>query len=148
MRGMVGGFAAIAIGLLVLGACETQSRDVGFGGGEGFRDECRQFTSCGACTPVEGCGWCFDADGRGLCAADPDECLTPAFTWTWNETGCRVSADAAAGVLVTDDAGAAEDGGAPVTPADGGFTPLDGASLAGDAGDAAPSPFAIEAVPE
>jgi hypothetical protein len=144
---MVGGVAAIAIGLLLLGACETESSDVGFAREEGFRGGCRQFTSCGTCTPVEGCGWCFDADGQGLCAAGPDECLTPAFSWTWNETGCRVPADAAAGVVVADDAGAAEDAGAAVTPADAGVTPGDGGSLAADAGDAATSPFAFEDVP-
>jgi hypothetical protein len=145
---MVGGIAAIAISLLVLGACETESSDVGFTGGGGFRDACRQFTSCGACTPIEGCGWCFDADGQGLCASGPDECLTPAFSWTWNETGCRVPADAAAGVVVVaDDAGSPEDTGAPVTPVDGGVTPPDGGSLAGDAGDAAASPYVFDDVP-
>ena len=120
---------------------------MGFTSDYGFRDGCRQFTSCGTCTPVEGCGWCFDADGRGLCAADPNECLTPAFSWTWNETGCRVPADAGAGVVVaTEDAGSPEDAGPP-TVIDAGATPVDDGSLAGDAGDAAASPFAFEEVP-
>jgi hypothetical protein len=98
----LGGIAAIA---LVLAACETQSSDVGDPNFHPYYDACRQFTTCGTCTPVEGCGWCFDADGRGLCAASPDECLTPAFSWTWNETGCRIPADAATGTVVAEDAG-------------------------------------------
>jgi hypothetical protein len=147
MRGMIGGVAAMAIGLLVLGACETQSGE-GFEGAEGFRDGCRQFTSCGTCTPVSGCGWCFDADGKGLCAADPDECLTPAFSWTWNETGCRVPADAGAGpVVFTDDAGTPDDAGATITPVDGGVALADSGSLATDGGDASASPFAFDVVP-
>jgi hypothetical protein len=29
-----------------------------------------------------------------MCAASPDECVTPAFGWTWNPSGCRIPADA------------------------------------------------------
>jgi hypothetical protein len=29
-----------------------------------------------------------------MCAPDPDSCITPAFSWTWNPNGCRVGAEA------------------------------------------------------
>jgi hypothetical protein len=83
--------ASVAFAALVLGACEGSS-DSGNAGYGTYFDECRQFTSCGTCTPVNGCGWCFDSDGTGMCAAGPDECVTPAFSWTWNPSGCRVPA--------------------------------------------------------
>jgi hypothetical protein len=82
-------FAAVA-----LIACEGSS-DNASGAYGGYYDGCRQFTTCGTCTPVEGCGWCFNSDGTGMCASDPDECVTPAFSWTWNSTGCRVAATVA-----------------------------------------------------
>jgi|SRR5580704_1189635 hypothetical protein len=87
----------IAAAALVLGACEGDSSDSGAGYagyGDPHFDGCRQFASCGTCTPVNGCGWCFDSDGTGMCAASPDECATPVFSWTWNPDGCRVPADA------------------------------------------------------
>jgi hypothetical protein len=116
--------AAMAVGALVLGACETDSGDdhVSYGG---YYDGCRNYTSCGTCTPVNGCGWCCDADGTGLCASSPDECVTPAFSWTWNPSGCRIPADAGAVQASSDaetapqpepDAAAANDG-APVEDA-------------------------------
>ncbi len=97
--------AAVAAGALVLGACESDSGDDSVGYGGGYYDGCRSFTSCSTCTPVEGCGWCFDADGTGMCAASPDECATPAFSWTWNASGCRIPADA--GIVPGSDAGPA-----------------------------------------
>jgi hypothetical protein len=83
-------------GALVVGACNGgDDSSSSFGGYSSYGgDGCQQFTSCTACTPVPGCGWCFDSDGRGMCAASPDECATPAFSWTWNPSGCRIPADA------------------------------------------------------
>ena len=93
---------------LVLGACESDSADDGGGGcAYGYHDACHQFASCGTCTPVNGCGWCFDSNGTGICAASPDECATPAFSWTWNPSGCRVPADAGAAQVTPGDAGPA-----------------------------------------
>ncbi len=89
----------IAAAALVLGACESDSGDSNAdyaGYGDPHFDGCRQFTSCGTCTPVDGCGWCFDSNGAGMCAASPDQCATPVFSWTWNPDGCRVPADAGA----------------------------------------------------
>ena len=85
--------ASVALAALVLGACEGSS-DSGYVSYGGYSDGCRQFTSCGTCTPVNGCGWCFDSDGTGICASGPDECVTPVFSWTWNPSGCRVPASA------------------------------------------------------
>jgi hypothetical protein len=81
--------ATIAAGALVLGACESDSGDDSVGSGGGYYDPCRNYTSCSTCTPIEGCGWCFDSDGTGMCAASPDECVTPAFSWTWNPPPTR-----------------------------------------------------------
>jgi hypothetical protein len=92
---------------LVVGACGPGDEDYGsvsYGGG--YSDGCRRFASCSACTPVNGCGWCFDSDGTGICAASPDECVTPAFSWTWNPSGCRVAADAGAATPPEDAAAA------------------------------------------
>ncbi len=89
---------SVALAALVLGACESNSDD-GFAGYSAYYDGCRQFTSCGTCTPVNGCGWCFDSDGTGMCAASPDECATPVFSWTWNPSGCRVPASVGAAPL-------------------------------------------------
>jgi hypothetical protein len=130
----------MAAGALVLGACESDSGDhnVGYGG---YYDQCRNFTSCGTCTPVEGCGWCFDADGTGMCAASPDECATPAFSWTWNSSGCRVPADAGA-VRTSDDGAAPPEEDAPTAvdaapPGEDALAPAE-AGVAIDAGNAVP----------
>ena len=132
--------AALTAVAFVLGACEDDSGDGGGTYGY-YYDACRQFSSCGTCTPVEGCGWCFDSDGTGMCAASPDECATPAFSWTWNSSGCRIPADAGstqtgdAGappivtVAVPEDAGPEDDAGS----ADAGATPVDAASADGGA---------------
>ena len=79
------------LSLFVIGAC-----------GDGHRhrhkdrleDECAQLASCDVCTPVVGCGWCFDSNGVGTCAAGPDDCATPAFSWTWDQSGCPEAATA------------------------------------------------------
>jgi Plexin repeat len=118
-------FAAttMAAALIVLGACQDSSDDGGYYGYASPHSACHQYTSCGSCTPVSGCGWCTDSDGRGLCVSDPDDCPTPAFTWTWNETGCRVESDAGVGSVSLDDAGP------PMTSTDtGDATPTDDAS--------------------
>jgi hypothetical protein len=136
--------ASIALVALALGACETNSDDGAVY--SGYSDGCRQFTTCGTCTPVLGCGWCFDSDGTGICAADPDECVTPVFSWTWNPSGCRVpatvgagQADAGAVPVPTDDAAPADD----ATPAEDATPAGDAAPATGNTvgatGDAAPS---------
>ncbi len=111
MRLVAAAVAIGALGALLLGACETDSSDWSERDThDAVYDGCRQFPSCGTCTPVSGCGWCFNADGTGLCAAGPDECPTPVFSWTWNPSGCRIPADAGAGpVAVNDDAALAGD---------------------------------------
>jgi hypothetical protein len=122
----------MAAAAIALGACESDSGDSGGGYGY-YPDACRQFASCGTCTPVNGCGWCFDADGTGLCAASPDECVTPAFSWTWNPDGCRVPAGTGTGQTV--DAGVVVvlgDAATPVPPADSGAGEDDAAAV--DAG--------------
>ena len=97
----INGWAAAALGMLAcvaVPACGSDHVDGGYpgavSGGGGFAESCRQFASCESCTPVSGCGWCFDSNGVGECAPDPDSCGTPAFSWTWNASGCRVPADA------------------------------------------------------
>jgi hypothetical protein len=86
-------------------------------GGSGYVDErergnggsCEQYASCGTCTPVSGCGWCTTSTGQGLCAADPNECAGASdFNWTWDPSGCLVTADA--GVAASTGGG---DGAAP-----------------------------------
>jgi hypothetical protein len=70
---------------------------------------CRQFDTCGACTPVPGCGWCTSPDGTGTCTSDPDECPTEQFDWTWNPSGCHVPADASVSRPPQDGAAASDD---------------------------------------
>lgn len=94
--------AVIALGL---GACDGNHDEYGMSGGRSSAD-CSQHTTCGTCTPVVGCGWCFNGNGVGSCAADPDACKGSAFSWTWEPTGCRVSADAS---TVPGDAGTTTD---------------------------------------
>jgi len=108
----INGWAAAALGMLAcvaVPACASDHVEGGgynaVGGGGGFVESCRQFTSCESCTPVSGCGWCFDSNGVGECAPDPDSCSTPAFSWTWNASGCRVPADAGRPQVSQEDAG-------------------------------------------
>jgi len=70
---------------------------------------CRQFDTCGACTPVPGCGWCTSPDGTGTCTSDPDECPTEQFDWTWNPSGCHVPADASVSLSARDGAEAVDE---------------------------------------
>jgi hypothetical protein len=127
--------ATIAGAALLLGACESDPgpSSGGYYGAYGGYESCRQFASCGTCTPVEGCGWCFDSDGNGMCASSPDECTTPAFSWTWNESGCRVAADAGTvgpGTLEPGTVGPGKTGDAALD--------LEGDVAAGDAGSGGP----------
>ena len=109
MRSIATSFAVLGA-VLLFGACDSSSSDdVPYYGRYPTTGSCRQYTSCGTCTPVDGCGWCFDSNGAGECVADPDECSTQTFTWTWNASGCRVAADAGEGpVEVGDDAATTE----------------------------------------
>ena len=86
--------AAFVIGVS-LPACDggPSHHKAGHGSRSSARS-CSRFATCDTCTPILGCGWCFNSGGAGTCAADPDECLTPQFSWTWDPVGCRVSADA------------------------------------------------------
>ncbi|HEX4446475.1 MAG TPA: hypothetical protein VH044_07065 [Polyangiaceae bacterium] len=132
---------AAATGALLFAACDSTSDSAPYYG-SGRYDSCRQYASCGTCTPADGCGWCFDSDGTGECVSDPDFCATPAFTWTWNETGCRVPAEAGTGApppTVGDDASPAptldaalQEDAAPLM-LDAGPTALDAAPPAVDA---------------
>jgi hypothetical protein len=101
---------AAAIGIAVA-ACDSGDDDYpnAYGGG-GEDGSCAQATSCGACTPLNGCGWCFNADGTGTCTTGPDQCATQEFSWTWDLSGCRESADAA---VVGADGGATDTGVSP-----------------------------------
>jgi hypothetical protein len=88
--------ATLGVGLAPsLEGCDDGGRyDHNYGGGGGWA-ECEQYTTCGACTPVSGCGWCQASDGTGLCADDPSACAgAQQFSWTWDPSGCRVTADA------------------------------------------------------
>jgi hypothetical protein len=129
-----------AVLLSAFASCDSTSDPAPYYG-SGRYDSCRQYASCGTCTPADGCGWCFDSDGTGECVSDPDFCSTPAFTWTWNETGCRVPAEAGTGTpqpTVGDDASPAvpdatpqEDAAPPIL--DAGFVAIDAATPAQDA---------------
>jgi hypothetical protein len=85
---------------LSLGACEGDGSTSSGGAGYAYA-ACNQYASCEACTPIQGCGWCYKDDGAGVCADDPNDCATAtSFRWTWEPTGCRVTADA--GVNLSD----------------------------------------------
>jgi hypothetical protein len=95
---------------LALVACEGEGGgSVSYVAGGGSSADCNRYTACGACTPVVGCGWCYNSDGTGTCAASPDLCPTPSFTWTWNPSGCLVLAEA--GVATGDAEVTSPDGG-------------------------------------
>ncbi len=132
---------ALAVVTAVLGACDGRDHrrfD------HAIADDCAQFASCGACTPIVGCGWCYNADGTGMCAADPDECATPAFSWTWDPSGCRSAADAAVLPAAIDASSSPDASDAARTAA----YPPDAASVVQDAqltGDASPASAADSA---
>jgi hypothetical protein len=111
---------AASIGIAVA-ACDDHDHDYdrAYGGGDDTA-YCGEATTCGACTPLDGCGWCFNADGTGTCTTGPDQCTTQEFSWTWEPSGCRETADA--GVVGATDAAVS-------TP--------DGAAIAIDAADEA-----------
>jgi hypothetical protein len=114
-------FFASAIAIAAA-ACDSGDDGYGeiYGGGYGY---CAGATTCGACTPLNGCGWCFNADGTGTCTSSPDECTTPEFSWTWDPSGCRETADA--GVVVPDAGASLLDGatqGDAASPTDDGAT--------------------------
>jgi hypothetical protein len=49
---------------------------------------CRDFRTCGSCTPVRGCGWCQIGDD-GICVSDPRECaVASSFTFNWEPNDC------------------------------------------------------------
>jgi hypothetical protein len=105
--------ALLAFFAATAGACD-EAYVYGVGPREGRY--CRQFDTCGACTPVLGCGWCTSPDGTGTCTSDPDECPTEQFDWTWNPSGCLVPADASVS-LPARDGGEVGDETAPVDDA-------------------------------
>jgi hypothetical protein len=89
----------------------TTCIDGGNGGGGGYSygpGYCRQFTSCGTCTPVLGCGWC-QVGTKGACVDQPNACAGASnFYWTWELSGCPSPTPTAPG----DDAGQSGGGGA------------------------------------
>lgn len=117
MRILTGGIATASFIALALGACGNDGGSASFGQGGG--DSCSQFSSCSACTPVNGCGWCYNSDGTGNCAAGPDLCATAtsSFYWTWNPSGCHVTAEAGVAPGGGDGSAATADGGS-VAPGD------------------------------
>lgn len=98
-------FSVLAV--LVAGCDDGGDSSYSWGGPP---EACRQYQSCGSCTPIVGCGWCTGPNGDGVCASDPDFCPTQEFSWTWDSTGCRTLADASVvgavdGALSAGDAG-------------------------------------------
>lgn len=102
--------------------CPAPSTDAGAPPDASSTDPCARFTSCGACTPVNGCGWC-GATGqcvsgtqtgpvRGTCASGyawlPQECPTtqPTGTAQFGEP-CRQPADCASGGICVGGSGIA-----------------------------------------
>jgi hypothetical protein len=129
-------YAAILLATAIalpLGACGDDSSG---GGSYGYADPygCRQFTTCGTCTPEPGCGWCFHGTS-GVCTSDPDQCaqVVSEFTWTWDPSGCP-DVDASVVTLppVPDAAPQPADAGAPQF--DAGSLPSDGAGSSSDVG--------------
>jgi hypothetical protein len=96
-RKLIALLTASCLGLALV-ACDTGESwsGGGFAGGGngGYGGDCSGYSSCEDCTPVVGCGWCTAPSGRGVCAASPDDCPSEEFSWTWNQKGCRVDADA------------------------------------------------------
>ncbi len=147
-------FLLLAVALPV-GACDDEPTNlpqgVTYAASTGF---CSSFRSCDTCTPQNGCGWCYDSDGTGQCASGPDECATPAFEWTWNPDGCRVTAhastaptqdaadDAEPSVFGTGDA-SVSDGVAP-SACLGPVMLVDANADGGEGGEAGPIPCVVE----
>jgi hypothetical protein len=74
-----------------LGACDERWGRHGYGYPY-YYDYCREYTTCGRCTPVLGCGWCGNTtNSGGYCRSDPDLCPGSSFTWTWESSGCHPS---------------------------------------------------------
>jgi hypothetical protein len=126
--------AAVAASTVALGlaACD--------GGGHRVHDRdfdddpCNSYSSCESCTPILGCGWCYKSDGTGACASSSIECESaPAFSWTWDPTGCHVGADAA----VTAADGAPGPADAVPGSADGTPGPADAVSSVSESGSTA-----------
>jgi hypothetical protein len=92
MRSFFKGAIVASLVGLALAACGNDGG--GVDAGPDFAGYCSAFVSCETCTPANGCGWCYDSNGTGTCAASPDECPTLSFSWTWDPSGCRVTADA------------------------------------------------------
>src|SRR5580700_1901299 len=93
MRSFFKGAIVASLVGLALAACGNDGGN-GVDAGPDPAGYCSAFVSCETCTPANGCGWCYDSNGTGTCAASPDECPTLAFSWTWDPSGCRVTADA------------------------------------------------------
>lgn len=121
------------LGTLTASACDSNS-DYGNGYGGDPAYYCRQYTSCGTCTPVLGCGWCQTAGGKGMCADDPNDCAgATAFSWTWEPSGCSVTiADASVSSSAPRDAAPS----IPPSPTVDAAPP--GAAIPSDAGGDAP----------
>ena len=92
MRSFFKGAIVASLVGLALAACGNDGG--GDDAGPDLAGYCSAFVSCETCTPANGCGWCYDSNGTGTCAASPDECPTLSFSWTWDPSGCRVTADA------------------------------------------------------
>lgn len=101
--------AAAALAVSLAAACSAEQPRSTKGGRGATAAQCAQKTSCGTCTPVLGCGWCQLEGGAGRCVDDPDDCADQStFTWTWEPTGCRTSADAGASISTSRDSGRAD----------------------------------------
>jgi hypothetical protein len=128
---------AVAVSAVTLGiaACEGDGRH---GRDRDFDDDpCNSYSSCETCTPILGCGWCYKSDGTGACAASSIECeAAPAFSWTWDPTGCHAGADASVRPIDAGPMASDASPGAPASDASIEASPSDGATP--DAGDDAP----------
>jgi hypothetical protein len=86
------GLALISLGCLDSADDGHQSRPL----------TCRDFRTCGSCTPVVGCGWCQIGDD-GICVADPRECaVARSFTFNWEPAECPGSPPADGGATASD----------------------------------------------
>jgi hypothetical protein len=135
-------FSASALVLSVaalLSACDGGGHKIHAGpvGGGGPRAQCAGFSTCDTCTPANGCGWCFNGDGAGSCVADPDECSTKEFSFTWDPVGCHASADAS--VVSNGDAAPAPSDASTATDATFACRIPATATIAVDAGEAGAS---------
>ena len=87
--------ATIAAGALVLGACESERfrRRLAWVPAAATSDPCRNARRAAPALPSKGAAGATDSDGPG-CAprARTSVCDPPAFSWTWNPSGCRIPA--------------------------------------------------------